>query len=240
MDCLRYWVTEMHVDGFRFDLAATLARELLRVDRLSAFFDLIQQDPVVARSSSSPSPGTSARAATRSATSRRRGRSGTASTATPSATSGGASRPHVAELASRLTGSSRPLRVRQAAGPSRASTSSPPTTASRCATSSPTTRSTTRPTARTTATARRHNRSWNCGVEGPTDDPAVLACRAAPAAQLPGHAAALAGRADAAGRRRVRPHPARQQQRLLPGQRDLLVRLGDVHDQDLLAFTAGW
>ena len=47
MDSLRYWVTEMHVDGFRFDLAATLARELHEVDRLSAFFDLIQQDPIV-------------------------------------------------------------------------------------------------------------------------------------------------------------------------------------------------
>jgi glycogen operon protein len=47
MDSLRYWVLEMHVDGFRFDLAATLARELHDVDRLSAFFDLIQQDPVV-------------------------------------------------------------------------------------------------------------------------------------------------------------------------------------------------
>ena len=49
MDSLRYWVTEMHVDGFRFDLASTLARELHAVDRLSAFFDLIQQDPVVSQ-----------------------------------------------------------------------------------------------------------------------------------------------------------------------------------------------
>ncbi|MFE5142251.1 glycogen debranching protein GlgX [Streptomyces fagopyri] len=49
MDSLRYWVTEMHVDGFRFDLAATLARQFHDVDRLSAFFDLIQQDPVVGR-----------------------------------------------------------------------------------------------------------------------------------------------------------------------------------------------
>ncbi|MGB6058219.1 MAG: glycogen debranching protein GlgX [Microthrixaceae bacterium] len=47
MDSLRYWIEEMHVDGFRFDLAAALARELHDVDRLSAFFDLIQQDPVV-------------------------------------------------------------------------------------------------------------------------------------------------------------------------------------------------
>jgi len=47
MDSLRYWVTEMHVDGFRFDLAATLARELHEVDRLAAFFDIIHQDPVI-------------------------------------------------------------------------------------------------------------------------------------------------------------------------------------------------
>jgi glycogen operon protein len=49
MDSLRYWVTEMHVDGFRFDLASTLARGLHAVDRLSAFFDLVQQDPVVSQ-----------------------------------------------------------------------------------------------------------------------------------------------------------------------------------------------
>jgi len=49
MDSLRYWVLEMHVDGFRFDLASTLARELHDVDRLSAFFDLVQQDPVVSQ-----------------------------------------------------------------------------------------------------------------------------------------------------------------------------------------------
>jgi len=49
MDSLRYWVLEMHVDGFRFDLAAALARELHDVDRLSAFFDIIHQDPVISR-----------------------------------------------------------------------------------------------------------------------------------------------------------------------------------------------
>ncbi|GLX98265.1 glycogen debranching protein GlgX [Herbidospora sp. NBRC 101105] len=49
MDSLRYWVTEMHVDGFRFDLASSLARELHDVDRLSAFFDLVQQDPVLSQ-----------------------------------------------------------------------------------------------------------------------------------------------------------------------------------------------
>src|SRR5881392_3261025 len=49
MDSLRYWVTDMHVDGFRFDLAATLARQFHEVDRLSAFFDIVQQDPVVSQ-----------------------------------------------------------------------------------------------------------------------------------------------------------------------------------------------
>jgi glycogen operon protein len=49
MDSLRYWVVEMHVDGFRFDLASTLARELHDVDKLSAFFDIIQQDPVISQ-----------------------------------------------------------------------------------------------------------------------------------------------------------------------------------------------
>jgi isoamylase len=49
MDSLRYWVTDMHVDGFRFDLASTLAREFYDVDRLSTFFDLVQQDPVVSQ-----------------------------------------------------------------------------------------------------------------------------------------------------------------------------------------------
>ncbi len=49
MDSLRYWITEMHVDGFRFDLASALARELHAVDRLGAFFDIIQQDPIISQ-----------------------------------------------------------------------------------------------------------------------------------------------------------------------------------------------
>jgi glycogen operon protein len=49
MDSLRYWVLEMHIDGFRFDLASTLAREFYDVDRLSTFFDLVQQDPVISQ-----------------------------------------------------------------------------------------------------------------------------------------------------------------------------------------------
>src|SRR5439155_204581 len=49
MDSLRYWAVDMHVDGFRFDLASTLARELYDVNRLGAFFDIIQQDPVLSQ-----------------------------------------------------------------------------------------------------------------------------------------------------------------------------------------------
>ena len=48
-DSLRYWVTEMHIDGFRFDLAATLARQFQEVDKLSAFFDIVEQDPIISR-----------------------------------------------------------------------------------------------------------------------------------------------------------------------------------------------
>ncbi len=100
MDSLRYWVTEMHVDGFRFDLASTLARELHDVDRLSAFFDLVQQDPVVSQVKLIAEPWDVARAATRSGTFPVVDRVGTASTATPSGTSGADSRPP--------SGSSRP------------------------------------------------------------------------------------------------------------------------------------
>ena len=49
MDSLRYWVTEMHVDGFRFDLASTLARGLHEVDQLSGFFTIIHQDPIISQ-----------------------------------------------------------------------------------------------------------------------------------------------------------------------------------------------
>ncbi len=49
MDSLRYWVLEMHVDGFRFDLASTLAREFFDVDRLSTFFEMVQQDPTISQ-----------------------------------------------------------------------------------------------------------------------------------------------------------------------------------------------
>ena len=91
MDSLRYWVTDMHVDGFRFDLAPVLARELHDVDKLSAFFDIIHQDPTLAqREADRRAVGRRARRLSGRQLSRFAGRSGTASIATPCATSGAA------------------------------------------------------------------------------------------------------------------------------------------------------
>ena len=70
------------------------------------------------------------------------------------------------------------------------------------------------------------NRSWNCGVEGPTDDPEIIALRRRQQRNFLATLLLSPGHADAARRRRVRPHAGRQQQRLVPGLRDLLVRLG--------------
>ena len=90
---LRYWVTEMHVDGFRFDLAATLARQFQEVDKLSAFFDIVEQDPVISRVKLIAEPWDLALAAIRWAASRPAGPNGTAATAIACATSGARSRP---------------------------------------------------------------------------------------------------------------------------------------------------
>ena len=88
MDSLRYWVIEMHVDGFRFDLASTLARELHAVDKLGAFFDIIHQDPVLSQVKLIAEPWDLGEVGIRSATSRSVGPSGTESTAIASVVSG--------------------------------------------------------------------------------------------------------------------------------------------------------
>ena len=224
MDSLRYWVTEMHVDGFRFDLAATLARQFHEVDRLSAFFDLVQQDPVVSQVKLIAEPWDV-------------GEGGYQVGNFPPLWTewNGKYRDTVRdfwrgehatlpEFASRLHRLLRPV-PDDGRRPSPRSTSSPATTASRCATWSPTTTSTTRPTARTTGTATSDNRSWNCGAEGPTDDPAILALRARQqrnflATLLLSQGVPMLPHGDEMGRTQQR-----QQQRLLPGQRDLLGAL---------------
>ena len=132
----------------------------------------------------------------------------------------------------------RPLRERRPAARSRRSTSSPRTTASRSPTSSRTTRSTTRRTSRTTATAPTTTASWNCGVEGPTDDPAVNALRARQqrnflATLLLSQGVPMLLGGDELGRTQGGNNNA-----LLPGQRDLVVRLGgSTRRTALLEFT---
>jgi isoamylase len=177
MDSLRFWVTEMHVDGFRFDLAATLARQFHDVDRLSAFFDLVQQDPVISQVKLIAEPWDV-------------GEGGYQVGNFPPQWSEWNGRYRdtvrdvwrgepaiVGELASRLTGSS-DLYQSDSRRPSA---------------------SVNFVTAHDGFTLRdlvsynekhneangegnkdgeSHNRSWNCGVEGPTDDPAILDLRA--------------------------------------------------------------
>ena len=227
MDCLRYWVTEMHVDGFRFDLASTLARELHEVDRLSAFFDLVQQDPVVSQVKLIAEPwdvgeggyqvGNFPRAVDRVERQVPR------------------HRPRLLARRGRAPSASSP-----AASPARPTSTSTPA-AARCASINFVTahdgftlndlvsynEKHNEANGEDNNDGESHNRSWNCGVEGPTDDPEILAAARPAAAQLHRHAAAHPGRADAAARRRARPHPGRQQQRLLPGQRAHLDRLGE-------------
>ena len=164
MDSLRYFVRECHVDGFRFDLAAALARELHEVDRLSAFFDIIHQDPILSQVKLIAEPWDV-------------GDGGYQVGNFPilwtewnglyrdllrdfwrgEATAG--------EFAYRFTGSA-DLYERDGRRPSRRSTSSPRTTASRSTTSSPTTRSTTTRTSRTTATAPTTTAAGTAGSRG--------------------------------------------------------------------------
>ncbi len=225
MDSLRYWVTEMHVDGFRFDLASTLARQFHEVDRLSAFFDLVQQDPVVSQVKLIAEPWDV-------------GDGGYQVGNFPPLWTewNGKYRDTVrdfwrgekytlAEFGSRLTGSSDLYR----------DDSRRPLASINFV------------TAHDGFTLRdlvsynekhndangeggndgeSHNRSWNCGAEGDDRRPGGADAAGQAAAQLPDHVADLAGRADARARRRAGPDPERQQQRLLPGQRAGLGELG--------------
>ncbi len=219
MDSLRYWVTEMHVDGFRFDLASDAGPRVLR--RRPA------RDVLRARAAG---PGRQPGQADRRAVGRRPRRlPGRQLPAAVDRVERQVPR-HRPRLLARRAVARRvrlpPRRARPtststpAAGRSPASTSSPRTTASPCATSCPTTRSTTTPTARTTTTARATTAPGTTASRARPTIPEILEAAGPRAAQLHRHAAAQPGRADAAARRRARPHPARQQQHLRPGLRD--------------------
>ena len=227
MDSLRYWVTEMHVDGFRFDLAATLARQFHEVDRLSAFFDLVHQDPVISQVKIIAEPWdvgdggyqvgqfpplwTEWNGRYRDAV--RDYWRGEPST--------------LAEFASRITGSSdlyghsgrKPHRLDQLRDRPRRLHPDGPRLLQRQAQRG----------------QRGRQRRWGEPQpvleprrRGTHPGPGHHATAQPPAPQLPGHPDVLPGGADAVARRRARPHPARQQQRLLPGQRAHLDRLEPV------------
>ena len=177
MDSLRYWITEMHVDGFRFDLASALARELHDVDKLGSFFDIIHQDPIISQVKLIAEPwdvgpggyqvgnfpvGWAEWNGKYRDTVRRfwKGVGGQA-----------------AELAYRLSGSSDLYASSRPPAPRQHQLRHRPRWLHARTTSSATSRSTTRPTARTTDDGDDNNESMNFGVEGETDEEAIIETR---------------------------------------------------------------
>ena len=135
---LRYWTQEMHVDGFRFDLATALGRGTSDFDPIGAFLQAVGQDPVLAGVKLIAEPWDSARTATGSAISRPAGANGTAAIATPCADFWRGQR-HAAGVRDPRRGLGGPLRARRPPAHGHRSTSSPPMTGSRWPTSSATT-----------------------------------------------------------------------------------------------------
>ena len=225
MDSLRYWVIECHVDGFRFDLAAALARELYDVDRLSAFFDIIHQDPVLSQVKLIAEPWDV-------------GPGGYQVGNFPVLWSewngiyrdtmrdfwrGEAQRGRLRVALHRLE---RPLPVRRPAAVRLDQLRHRPRRLHAAPTSSPTTTSTTRPTARTTATAPTTTAR---GTAAPRARPTTRRSLALRARQQRNFLATLLlsqGVPMLLGGDEFGRTQERQQQRLVPGQRDLLVRLG--------------
>jgi isoamylase len=177
MDSLRYWVTEMHVDGFRFDLAATLARQFHEVDKLSAFFDLVQQDPVISQVKLIAEPWDV-------------GEGGYQVGNFPPQWSEWNGRYRdtvrdvwrgepaiVGELASRLTGSSDLYQddSRRPGASVNFVTAHDGFTLTDLVSYN---EKHNEANGEANQDGESYNRSWNCGVEGPTDDPEILALRA--------------------------------------------------------------
>ena len=226
MDSLRYWALEMHVDGFRFDLAAALARENGDYAQAAAFFDAIRQDPVLARVKliaepwdvgpggyqlgNFPPGWAEWNGQYRDAV--RRFWKG----------DGGL----VAELASRVAGSSDIFgyRGRRPWASINFVTAHDGFTLQDLVSYE---NKHNEANGEDNRDGHEPNFSWNCGVEGTDRRPRDHRAARPAEAQPSGHAVVVARRADAARRRRVRAQPARQQQRLLPGQRDLVARLAE-------------
>ena len=186
----------MHVDGFRFDLATTLARELHDVDRLGSFFDIIHQDPVLSQVKLIAEPWDIGEGGYQVGNFPALWPSGTASTATPSAATGKATTAPSRELAYRLTGSTD---LYQGDGRRPYASINFVTAHDGFTLHDLVSYNEKHNEANGEDNRDGHddNQSWNCGVEGPTDDPEIIAAREQTEAQLAGDAAALAGRADA-------------------------------------------
>ena len=235
MDSLRYWVTEMHVDGFRFDLASTLARELHAVDRLAAFFDLVHQDPVVSQVKLIAEPWDV-------------GEGGYQVGNFPALWTewNGKYRDTVrdfwrgedatiGEFASRITGSSD---LYQHSGRRPFASINFVTAHDGFTLNDLVSYNEKHNDANGEGNndGESHNRSWNSGVEGRDRRPRDPAAAGPAATQLHHHADAQPGRADAAARRRAGADPERQQQRLLPGLRLTWIDWENI-DEGLLEFT---
>ena len=221
MDSLRYWVLEMHVDGFRFDLASALARELHDVDRLSTFFDLVQQDPVVSQVKLIAEPWDVGEGGYQvgnfpplwtewngkyrdTVRDLWRGQPGT-----------------LPEFASRLTGSSDLYETsgRRPVASINFVTCHDGFTLNDLVSYN---HKHNEANGEDNRDGTDDNRSWNCGAEGPTDDPEIIELRARQKRNFLTTLFCSQGVPMMLGRGRDGPHPARQQQRLLPGQRDFL------------------
>ena len=223
-DSLRYWVEEMHVDGFRFDLGTILAREPNGFDNQSGFLKAVGQDPVLQKVKLIAEPWDI----------------GPGGYQVGSFPPGWAEwtdkfrddvrdfwrgRAGVGSLASRLCASAESFnhQGRRAWACVNFVTAHDGFTLNDTVTYD---EKHNEANNENNKDGNSDNRSWNCGVEGPTDDAAINELRARQIRNMLATLAALAGYAHAAGRRRVRAHPGRQQQRLLSGQPHLLARLG--------------
>ena len=224
MDSLRYWVQEMHVDGFRFDLASALARELHEVDRLSAFFDIINQDPVISQVKLIAEPWDV-------------GDGGYQVGKFPPlwAEWNGRYRDVVrrywkgddgqlAELGYRLTGSS-DLYQRDGRHPSASINFVTAHDGFTLADLVSYNEKHNEANGEENRDGSNDNFSFNYGVEGPTDDPAIQAVRLRQTRNFLFTLLLSQGVPMICGGDEIGPHAARQQQRLRAGQRDRLVRL---------------
>ena len=231
MDSLRYWVLDMHVDGFRFDLAAALARELHDVDRLSAFFDVIHQDPVISQVKLIAEPwdlgeggyqvgnfpvGWAEWNGKYRDTIRRywKGDDGPGRRSWPTASPARAT-------STRWAAGARTRRVNFVTAHDGFTLARPGLV-----------RGQAQPGQRRGQSRRQRRQPLvELRRRGPDRRPQDRGPPRAADAQLPGHPLPVPGHPDAAGRRRDRPHPARQQQRLLPGQRAVVARVAAHRDR---------